>query len=234
MTFAPAPPLFSLEHRLLTMASSSQAAPGERAASDGGGDDLGMFDHVVVLDEILRCPHGHRVDGFQTKSFDDPAMGTYLIVGPEVQRVAGGASSDADDAPEERWTLEGGEAVFQRRHAVESVAPPRELVFYATCEACPPVLVRSDRAYAWGDLVDERRLWVEFRATFDRGGPRQIERTSGTRDDLVAELREEGLRVIREDEPLAIAHREIRAARDAGASRRRRPQTTRYRRPLQR
>jgi hypothetical protein len=34
---------------------------------------MGMFDYIVVLDEILRCPHDHRVDEFQTKSVDDPA-----------------------------------------------------------------------------------------------------------------------------------------------------------------
>ena len=35
---------------------------------------MGMYDYVVVLDEVLRCPHGHQVDGFQTKSFDNPSM----------------------------------------------------------------------------------------------------------------------------------------------------------------
>jgi hypothetical protein len=49
-----------------------------------------------------------------------------------------------------------------------------------------------------------------------------MERTSGTREDLAAELRNEGLRVMRDDEPLAIAHREIRAAHDAIPQRSRR------------
>jgi hypothetical protein len=80
--------------------------------------------------------------------------------------------------------------------------------------------VRRDHASTWGDLIDERQLWVEFRATFGPGGVRQLERTSGTRDDLITELRREGLRVIRDDEPLAIAHRELRAARRAMPSRR--------------
>jgi hypothetical protein len=35
---------------------------------------MGMFDNVVVLDETLRCPHGHRLEGFQTKSFDNTSM----------------------------------------------------------------------------------------------------------------------------------------------------------------
>lgn len=112
--------------------------------------------------------------------------------------------------------------MYRRRHAVRAVAPPGEILFYTTCDGCAPVLVRSDYPCVWGDLVAERRLWVEFRATFGTGQPRRIERTSGTRDDLATELRKEGLRVMRDDEPLAIAHREVRAARDAGPRRSRR------------
>lgn len=176
---------------------------------------MGMFDNVVVLDETLRCPHGHRVGGFQTKSFADPSMDTYSVEGPHVYHVARSGLGGSDDTEAAHWRLEGNEAVFQRRHAVEAIGPPREILFYTSCGECTPVLVRCDRARMWGDLIDERQLWVEFSATFDPDGLRHIERTSGTRDDLVTELREEGLRVMRDDEPLAIAHREIRAARDA-------------------
>lgn len=178
---------------------------------------MGMFDHIVVLDETLQCPHGHTVSEFQTKSFDDPAMTTYLVEGPRVYRVARERIADAAEGSREHWRLETGEAVFQRRHAIEPVSPPGEIVFYTSCSECPPVLIRHDHPHAWGDLVGERQLWVEFRVTFD-GGERRIERTSGTREDLVAEIREEGVRVLRDDEPLAIAHREIRAARDAPLS----------------
>lgn len=176
---------------------------------------MGMFDHVVVLDETLRCPHGHQVDGFQTKSFADPSMATYLIEGSRVYLVARGGLLDSDEAVAGRWRLDGNEAVFQQRHRAEPVVPPAEILFYTACAECPPVLIRCDRPRAWGDLIDERFLWVEFRAVFDPNGMRHVERTSGTRDDLIVELREEGLRVMRDDEPLAIAHREIRAARDA-------------------
>jgi hypothetical protein len=178
-----------------------------------------MFDHVVVLDEALRCPHGHRVGGFQTKSFDDPAMDTYLIEDAHVHRVVRAPFDDSEDGAAASWILDGSQAVFERRHAVESVVPPPEIVFYTTCRECSPVLVRGDRASTWGDLVDERHLWVEFRATFGGEG-RLIERTSGTRDDFATELREEGLRVVRDDEPLAVAHQELRAARDRVPSRR--------------
>lgn len=181
---------------------------------------MGIFDHVVVLDEALRCPDGHRVEGFQTKSFADPSMDTYLLDGPRLYLVARGRSGDSDDATAEHWLLEGNEAVFQIRHPVELIVPPREILFYTSCAECIPVLVRCDRAHAWGDLIDERHLWVEFRAAFGPDGLRHMERTSGTRDDLMTELREDGLRVMGDDEPLAIAHREIRAARDAMPPRR--------------
>lgn len=181
-----------------------------------------MFDNVIVLDENLRCPHGHHVEGFQTKSFAEPMMETYLVEGPHVYLVARSGIGDSNDAEAAHWLLEGDEVVFRRRHAVEPIVPPREIIFYTSCDECTPVLVRSDRSRLWGDLIEERQLWVEFRATFDPGGQRRIERTSGTRDDLATELRQDGLRVMRDDEPLAIAHREIRAARDAGPSQRRR------------
>jgi hypothetical protein len=174
-----------------------------------------MYDNVVVLDEVLRCPHGHQVDGFQTKSFGVPSMDTYLLNGPDVHLVARAGLDARDDNEAARWQLEENQAVYRRRHAVSPVVPPGEIVFYTTCDECAPVLVRSDYPRIWGDLVDERRLWVEFRATYSTDRLRRIERTSGTRDDLAAELRDEGLRVIRDDEPLAIAHREVRAARAA-------------------
>lgn len=182
---------------------------------------MGMYDNVVVLDEILRCPHGHPVSGFQTKSFDGPSADVYLFDGPRIYRVMPGRDREVGDTAAEHWRLEGDRALFQRRHAVESVVPPREVVFYTSCDDCDPVLIRRDRALLWGDLVDERQLWVEFRATFSAVEPRHIERTSGTRDDLIAELRGEGLRVLRDDEPLALAHHEIRAARADVSLRRR-------------
>ena len=181
-----------------------------------------MYDYVVVLDESVRCPHDHQLDGFQTKSFDNPSMATYLLCGPHVHLVARPGNLDQGGGVAGRWQLDGADAVYCRRHSISLVAPLGEIVFYTTCDECAPVLVRADRVRAWGDLVEERRLWVEFRATFGTDASRRIERTSGTRDDLATELREDGLRVMGDDEPLAIAHREIRAARDAGPARGRR------------
>jgi hypothetical protein len=213
--------IFSLASSTTTMASSSGDVPRltKEGRPDCGGGTMGMFDHVVVLDETLSCPHGHRVEGFQTKSFAEAAMDTYLLDGSHVFLVSRNSLGGSEDDETGHWSLEGSEAVYQRRHAVETVVPPGEVFFYTSCDGCAPVLVRCDHPRIWGDLIEERQLWVEFRATFDAEG-RHIERTSGTRDDLMTELRENGLRVMRDDEPLAVAHREIRSARDAMPSRR--------------
>jgi hypothetical protein len=151
-------------------------------------------------------------------------MDTYLVNRGGVHRVARSMLADSDEEAVEHWRIEGGEALFQRRHSLATITGPREIVFYTTCHQCTPVLVRRDHATVWGDLIDERQLWVEFRATVIPGEPPRIERTSGTRADLIAELREEGIRVMRDDEPLAVAHQELRAARaeSSGARRSRR------------
>jgi hypothetical protein len=52
--------------------------------------------------------------------------------------------------------------------------------------------------------VDEHRLWVEFQATF-HSGTRQIERVSGTRADLMSELRGHGLHLLREQASVVSA-----------------------------
>jgi hypothetical protein len=88
----------------------------------------------------------------------------------------------------------------------------RGLEEYSHCDECEPVLVRTDRPGLFGDIVSEHSLFVDFNLTFRPGEPVQTERTSGTRDELKAELRRRGVYVLEEDEPLAIAHREIKRA----------------------
>jgi hypothetical protein len=47
----------------------------------------------------------------------------------------------------------------------------------------------------------------------------RVERVSGDRGALVEELRRAGLRVLSDDDPLAIAHREIKRAREEAGGR---------------
>jgi hypothetical protein len=71
------------------MPSSSSAGRWPAWIADGGA--MGLFDTVVVLDDLLHCPHGHRVSDFQT-------MDVYLFDGPRVYRVARGRYAEDDDA----------------------------------------------------------------------------------------------------------------------------------------
>jgi hypothetical protein len=144
-------------------------------------------------------------------------MSTYLVEGGRVARAVRGPWGDGEKASS--WRIEAGEAVHQTRYRLEQVVLPQDVRVYAHCGACTPVLVRTDAARSWGDIVAEHRLSVDFRLGFREGEPPEIERVTGGRDQLMDELRESGLRVLRDDDPLAMAHREIQRAR-AGASRR--------------
>jgi hypothetical protein len=118
-----------------------------------------------------------------------------------------------DEDERSAWRISGSEAIHERRYSMKPVSPPSEVLIYSHCPECEPVLVRVDPARAWGDIVEERRLSVDFRLTFRGGEPAKVERVSGDRGALVEELRRAGLRVLSDDDPLAIAHREIKRAR---------------------
>jgi hypothetical protein len=182
---------------------------------------MGMFDNVVFLDQQPSCPAGHLVGGFQTKSFPEPSMSTYLVRGGRVFLAERGPWEDEDERS--AWRISGGEAIYERRHSLSPVSPPSEVFVYSRCSECEPVLVRSDYPRSWGDIVDERRLSVDFRLTFREGEPVKVERVSGDRAALVEELRRAGLRVLSDDDPLEVAHREIKRAREETGGRGRAP-----------
>jgi hypothetical protein len=175
---------------------------------------MGMFDTVVILDGArgFRCPNGHVLRSFQTKALDDPSMSTYLVHEGRLYLAAGERTSDSDEAG--GWRLEGMRAVREHHYTLSQVQPPRAVRVYGHCDECDPVLVRTDRPGLFGDIVSEHSLFVDFNLTFRPGEPLQVERTSGTRDELKDELRRRGVYVLDEDEPLALAHREIKRARE--------------------
>jgi hypothetical protein len=182
---------------------------------------MGMYDNVVFLDQQLTCPAGHPVGELQTKSFPDPSMSTYLVQGGRVVLAERGPWDDEDERS--AWRISGGEAIHERRYTLRPVSPPPEVFVYSHCSECEPVLVRADHPRPWGDIVDERRISVDFRMTFREGEPIEVERFSGDRGALVEELRRAGLRVLSDDDPLAIAHREIKRAREESVGRGRAP-----------
>jgi len=179
-----------------------------------------MYDTLLVLDDVaaLCCPEGHPLRSFQTKDLDEPSMSTYLVHGSRLYRATGrDAAWGAEDAA--GWRVLGTQAILERRYDLQTLPDPRRLNVYDHCGACQPVLVRMDHPGAFGDLVNEHQLFVDFTLTFQSGEPLQVERTSGSRADLEAELARRGVYVLKNDDALAVAHREIAKARQRTAVR---------------
>jgi hypothetical protein len=172
---------------------------------------MGLFDTILILDDgaPALCPDGHRVASLQTKDLD-PDMSTYLVHEGKLSRVA---RSSAFEEAEGGWRVEGRTAVHERRAELEPISAPLGIRAYGTCSACEPLLVRTDGRSLYGDIVDEHVIFVDFDLEFRPAEPVQITRTSGTRDELRQDLLARGMYVLGDDEPLAIAHRELRAAR---------------------
>jgi hypothetical protein len=168
---------------------------------------VGLSDDILVLDDSACCPAGHRVARLQTKDLE-PSMSTYLLTrGALVHAVP------EDRERSDGWRLEDGVAVREERYRTEVVSGPRTVRAYGHCDRCAPILIRTDGRGLFG-LVDEREPVVDFDVVLRPGEPAQLVRTSGTRDEQVKDMLARGLFVLREDEPLAIAHREATGARD--------------------
>jgi hypothetical protein len=179
---------------------------------------MGMFDTIIFLDEPLSCPAGHSLGSFQTKSFPSPSMSTYLIDRGRLFCAVRRSWADEEDE-QATWRISGDEAIHETRYRLEVVSPSHEILVYSYCRLCKPVLVRVDPASSWGDIVQERWLEVDFSLHFPRGEPVRVKRVSGDREALMEELRRSGLRVLEDDDPLAIAHREIQRARSESGPR---------------
>jgi hypothetical protein len=178
---------------------------------------MGLSDTVLLLDDtVTACPQGHRLRSFQTKDFDDPSMSTYVVHAGRLH-LASPCHRGFDEADSGKWRIEGNEAVREERYALKPVADRTVIRVYSQCDQCAPILVRTDAAHVFGDFVSEYALFVDFRLTFRPGEPVSVERLTGTREDMRADLRERGLYVLSEDEPLAVAHRELKRARGASA-----------------
>ena len=112
------------------------------------------------------------------------------------------------------WRIDGSTAVREHHHELREIGMPRTVRVYGQCHACQPVLFRTYRPSFSGDIVHEHDLFVDFSLTFRAREPMQVERTSGTRDEMKKELLSRGLCVLGDDEPLAVAHREVKSARE--------------------
>jgi hypothetical protein len=178
-----------------------------------------MFDTVIVLDPLARlcCPDGHVPHSFQTKDIAAPHLRTYLVHGGKLYRAL--EEEDAEDSADPGWRIAADVAVQERRCRLREMRSPRSLRIYASCSWCEPVLTRSDAPQSATDIIREYRLFVDYRLTFGVGEPLRMERLSGTRDELGTLLRARGLFVLDDDDPLALAHRTLKAARKRAAER---------------
>jgi hypothetical protein len=182
---------------------------------------MGMFDTILLLpDAVAHCPEGHPLVELQTKDLD-AAMDQYLVTGGRLLRVV---RAD-DDTP--GWRLEDSVAVHEQRYGTEPVAGAHTIRAYTSCHRCPPLLVRTEAARSWGDLLQEHELWVDVELHLVPGAPLRIVRTSGTREDQRRDLAERGLHVLPDDHALAVAHRELKAAEDRVDSELERPRSRR-------
>jgi hypothetical protein len=179
---------------------------------------MGLYDTVLFVDRIdeVSCHRGHALRWFQTKDMREPSMHTYLVHHGRMYLAEAADATFAAEDDAESSRIEGDDhpyAVREHRFKLHEVRGPLTLRVYGSCKACEPVLVRRGEPGFLGDLVIEHAVFVDFRLSLLPGAPIAIERTSGTRDDLKADLRARGVYVLEDDEPLAIAHCELRHAR---------------------
>ncbi|MBI4517156.1 MAG: hypothetical protein HY699_15225 [Deltaproteobacteria bacterium] len=168
---------------------------------------MGMYDTIRFHgDDAPWCAAGHVLRSLQTKDLEC-TMAEYVVHRARLYRPA-----ERDD--ETVHLAEGDKLVLSARRIADPVALTAEVTAYAFCDQCQPVLYLRDRESLWGDYVDERRPWCEWRFVFVGGA---LERCDAVRVEprvLVAEqLRKEGLEVLDDSDRLARLHFERIASR---------------------
>jgi hypothetical protein len=173
-----------------------------------------MYDTVIFLDGAPRCPAGHEVGSFQTKDFECQ-MHDYYVSGERLY-------SETSETEHSRHEVNGEILTFTRTSEMRRYDFTGQVSVYGYCERCRPVLLLKERAFGgpYGDLVDERRPWQEWRLTLDRGVVTGVEPVRNeTRDDVREKLARDELKrdlILDDDERLARRHFELRDARGKG------------------
>lgn len=160
---------------------------------------MGMFDTIRFYgDAPLLCADGHPLRELQSKDLEC-SMDEFAVHRGRLYRVG------RERAPSAEADSDGRLSILHRRAAAPT-ALTAEVVAYASCEECRPVLYLRDSALHW-DYVNERHPWCEWRLVFVAG---QLERVEAvrveTREAVREKLRKDGLEVLDDDDRLARLH----------------------------
>jgi hypothetical protein len=161
---------------------------------------MGMYDMIEFSgDDALRCPDGHPLRDLQTKDLECE-LATYVVHGARLYRV-GPTSEETTQARAD------GRLILSTQRIADPLALNAEVTAYTFCDHCRPVLYLRDGQSVWGDYVQERRPWCEWRFIFVAGALERRETVRVETRAIVAEqLRKEGLEVLDDNDRLARLH----------------------------
>ncbi len=165
---------------------------------------MGMYDSIRILGpSALTCAAGHEILEVQTKDLEC-AIVCYLLHEGRLYRDAG-----ARGATQTAHAEEGDRLVVVTRKLADPVSLASEILAYASCDDCRPVLYLQDAGGLgpWSDYVHERWPWCEWRLVFSAGHLQRIKAERlDTRDAVRRELLAQGLEVLDDDDRLARLH----------------------------
>ena len=164
---------------------------------------MGMFDTIVMAGpkDALRCAHGHEMRELQTKDLECEMLTYYVWDGLLYRGMK-------RERSEMRYELRGDALVATHETRAVPATASGEVVVYADCEACLPVLVESVHS-SWHGYVDERYPWVQYVLRFE--GSRLWERRPD-RVETRHDVREKHPGAIPDDDRVARRHFERKHA----------------------
>lgn len=165
---------------------------------------MGLFDEVSVIGPSpFKCASGHVQGGpFQTKSTEDPAMERYYLA--EGRLFLADRLCDWDDdasAPEQsvEHVPDSEQCILVVKRPLTAQAMTRQLCVYRACSRCKEVEYRSATTARFRDSLESRSPWVEYEITLIDGKlARVVPIRLETREDVIRQLKEQGLSVVEE------------------------------------
>lgn len=169
---------------------------------------MGMFDTIRVIgdDPRLLCAEGHQLDDLQTKDLDCNCD-IYWLYNGVLYRPPG---DDEGGARESSWDAGGDVLVRRSTEAFPRCHTTISFLVYSHCPLCRPVVFARGEArgsFIQDGNIDTRQPWCEWRIHLAQGA---VEAVSPVRLESRASVREDvefrGLRVLADDDPIALAH----------------------------